>query len=149
LAFRELQVVSRSLRPSGLFLTIGWDETFNDELSEMWYKFVPDGIVARNFEEWRQARCRLITSTRNCGLTWFKRGLRVPVEFNSPELAARVMGYLFGRSAAEEIMRTRQDRWIMAVGITVDSKEQLTRALASSHAVKDGVGTLTCGEASR
>jgi ubiquinone/menaquinone biosynthesis C-methylase UbiE len=129
LALTELQAVSKALRPNGFFLTIGWDETFNDQLSEMWYKFVPDGIVARNFEEWRQARCRLITSARNCGLTWLKRGLRVPVEFNSPELAARVMGYLFGRSAAEEIMRSRQDRWTMAVGITLDSKERLTKLL--------------------
>lgn len=133
LALRELRAVSRVLRPDGLFLTVGWDETFNDELNEMWYKFVPDNIVSRNFEEWRCKRSALIKSPRNCGLTWYKTGLRVPVEFDSSEVAARVMGYLFGRSAAQEIVRTHQTRWSMRIGITLDRKERLDEILEDAQ----------------
>ena len=125
LCFRELKSIVRALRPRGHLITIGWDESFNDELSELWYKFVPDGITARSFEEWRKKRASAITAPRNCGLKWFKRGLRVPLEFSSVDTAARVMGYLFGRSAAEEILRTRRTAWSINAGITIDTKEEL------------------------
>lgn len=125
LALRELKSVYQVLRPSGIFTTLGWDETFNDDLSEMWYRYIPDGVVAKDFEEWRRKRCDLLTSPRNCGLSWLKRGIRVPVGFTSDDTAARVMGYLFGRSAAQEILKTRKTSWSMSLGITWDTREAI------------------------
>lgn len=129
LVLRELQAVFKLLRPGGHLVTVGWDETFNDELSEMWYKYIPDGIRSRNFEEWRKNRAVSIKSTRNSNLSWYKRGIKVPLEFDNAETAARVMGYLFGRSAAEEIIRTRQIRWSISAGITINSKESIGNIL--------------------
>jgi SAM-dependent methyltransferase len=114
-SLKELEAVYHCLRPGGYFITIGWDETFNDELSEMWYKYVPDNISARNFEEWRGKRVEQIKdrSARNCNLNWFKQGLRVPLEFVSVAAAAKVMGYLFG--------------------ITVETKESIESILSNFH----------------
>lgn len=49
----ELKKVYSLLDKGGVFVTIGWDETFNDELNYYWYKFLPDNINANSFEEWR------------------------------------------------------------------------------------------------
>lgn len=126
----ELRAVHDCLMPGGMFVMVGWDETFNDRLSEMWYRFVPDNRTARSFEEWRLKRIdEMGNSARNSSLTWLKRGLRVPLEFVSIETSARVMGYLFGRSAAEEILYSRRTSWSMSLGITLDSREDIERIL--------------------
>jgi len=125
----EIEAVHRCLRPGGKLITIGWDETFNDELNEMWYRFVPDGITARNFEEWRQSRAAGFHSARNSQLTWFRRRLRVNLQFPSVDSAARVMGYLFGRSAIWDVLHKHKTTWTMSLGITVDTREQLKTIL--------------------
>ncbi len=122
---KELQAVDHLLADDGYFVTIGWDETFNDELSEMWYRFIPDDIQANTFEDWRQQRVARIQSPRNCGLTWFKRGIRVPLQFDSLKESANVMGYLFGRDAAQYVVSTGRTEWIMSLGITCDRKQDL------------------------
>jgi hypothetical protein len=126
----ELDSVYKCLRPNGLLVTIGWDETFNDELSEMWYKYAPDAIVARSFEEWRYKRVAQFESPRNCRLKWLVRGLNAPVEFGSPKTAVRVMGYLFGKSAADKVIRSNRVTWSQSVGITLDPKEGLGKILS-------------------
>ncbi len=70
----ELRAIYQMLSDGGIFITVGWDETFNDELNYMWYKYIPDFIQAKNFEEWRRKKMDQIQSARNCGLTWFKEG---------------------------------------------------------------------------
>jgi hypothetical protein len=125
----ELQAVFSALRQDGLFITFGWDELYNDELNEMWYKYVPDDISARSFDEWRKLKAERTSTARNCGLRWYKRGLKVPVEFMSLETAVKVMGYLFGKSAADEVLRTEKTSWAMSMGITIDTKESLQNTL--------------------
>ncbi len=129
LILSELRSAYRCLSQTGKLITFGWDQSFNDELSEMWYRFIPDGIKARNFEEWRTARADMFSTARNCGLTWFRRGLKVPLVFPSLDSSARVMGYLFGRSAASEVLRKRKISWSMSLGITVDSRERIAEIL--------------------
>lgn len=131
LCFAELNAVYNLLTDNGLFLTIGWDETFNDELNHMWYKFIPDNIAAQNFEEWRHKRSITIQSPRNCGLTWLKKGISVPLQFESQKEAAFVIGYLFGRDAAQYVMNTGKTEWNMSLGITCNTKEELKAIIKS------------------
>ena len=65
----ELENVYNMLSDDGVFVTLGWDETFNDDLNAMWYRYVPDNIKAANFEEWRKVRELSISTARNCDLT--------------------------------------------------------------------------------
>ncbi len=127
----ELKSVRDTLTDDGEFFTIGWDETFSDELSQMWFKYVPDDAKAWDFEEWRKKRIDFIESARNCDLTWFKRGLSIPLQFSSLNTAAQVMGYLFGRDAAKEVVRSNKTEWTMSLGITRDTKKDLSRIIKS------------------
>ncbi|MCK4794594.1 MAG: HEAT repeat domain-containing protein [Desulfobacteraceae bacterium] len=130
-ALKELKAISELLTDKGLLITIGWDETFNDELSEMWYKFVPDALYADNFEDWRRKRADRIKTPRNCGLNWYARRIVVPLRFRSIAQAAEVVGHLFGRSAAEWIIRTNKLSWQISMGITVDSGAAIKARLSS------------------
>ena len=129
LCVNELREVCNLLDDKGVFVTLGWDETFNDELNEMWFKYLPDKIKASNFEEWRGKRASLITNPRNCGLTWLKKGLKVPLHFNSLTESALVIGNLFGRDAAKEVLKNKRTEWLMSIGITYNTKEELIEIL--------------------
>ncbi|MEK7525685.1 MAG: HEAT repeat domain-containing protein [Patescibacteria group bacterium] len=132
LCIDELRAVETLLDPNGLFFTIGWDETFNDDLNKMWFKFIPDKIPANNFEEWRQNRATAITSPRNTNLSWLKKGIAVPLQFASLKESAFVMGYLFGRDAAQYVVNSGKTEWSMSLGITCNTKEEL-RNIIQSH----------------
>lgn len=121
----ELQRVNDCLMQGGLFITLGWDETFNDALSNFWYQHIPDNINARDFETWRLQRMEKFESPRNCNLTWYKTKLLVPLLFCDVRESAYIMGYLFGRDAADEIIRTNRTRWQMSLGITINTKEEI------------------------
>jgi len=125
LCLSELKAVYELLEDKGLLFTIGWDETFNDELNKMWFKFIPDKIEANSFEEWREKRSSAIKSPRNLGLTWFKKGVSVPLQFTSIREAAFVMGYLFGRDAAKYVINSSKTEWEMSLGVTCNTKEEL------------------------
>jgi HEAT repeat protein len=129
LCFEELKAVYSLLLDDGLFFTIGWDESFNDELNMMWYKYIPDSINAKNFEEWRKKRCKKIVSPRNCSLTWFKEGINVPLQFSSLREAVYVMGYLFGQDAIQYIIKNNKTEWSMSMGITCNTKDELKKII--------------------
>lgn len=121
----ELQRVNDSLMPGGLFITLGWDESFNDALNNFWYQHIPDNINAKDFKTWRLQRMGKFESPRNCDLTWYKTKLLVPLLFCDVRESAYIMGYLFGRDAADEIIRTNRTRWQMSLGITINTKEEI------------------------
>lgn len=127
----ELKAVHDLLDDDGLFFTIGWDETFNDELSQMWFKFIPDKISAYDFEEWRRKRASAIMSPRNTGLKWFKKGIYAPLQFSSLKEAVFVMGYLFGRDAAQYVIHSGKTEWSMSLGITCNTKKELEKYIQS------------------
>lgn len=126
---QELKSIYNILSDDGLFFTIGWDETFTDELSTMWFKYIPDNIQARHFEEWRKIRSDSITSSRNCHLKWFKQGIQCPLQFSSLKEAADVMGYLFGRDAARYIVTNEKTEWTMSLGITCNTKKEIANII--------------------
>ena len=125
----ELKSVYDILTDDGVFVTLGWDETFNDDLNAMWYRYVPDNIKAANFEEWRKEREASISSARNCNLTWYKRYIQVPLLYDTLEETINVMGHLFGRDAALEILNNKKTMWWMSMGITFDDKKSLEKIL--------------------
>lgn len=121
----ELRAVHDMLEDGGILCTIGWDETFNDELNMMWYQYIPDDIEATNFEEWRRKRAAVFASPRNCNLTWLKTNLRLPLQYSTVEEATYVMGHLFGRDAGVEIAKSGRLAWEMSYGITFNTKEEI------------------------
>jgi len=127
----ELKKIYSLLEDGGVFVTVGWDETFNDELNYLWYKFLPDEINAISFEEWRIKRQKKIFSPRNCNLSWYKKGLLIPLQFSSLEESAYVMGHLFGRDALEEIIKHKKVKWSMSMGITYNTKEELNKIIVN------------------
>lgn len=129
LCLDELRAVYALLDENGLFFTIGWDETFNDELNQMWFKFIPDRIAAEDFEDWRRKRASAIGSPRNAGLSWLKKGIAAPLQFSSLRESAFVMGYLFGRDAAQYVINNRKTEWSMSLGITCNTKEELRKII--------------------
>lgn len=128
-AWEELKAVDSLLENEGLFITIGWDENFNDELNKMWYHFVPDGIQAKTFEEWRKERISIITSPRNTHLTWLKTGIETKLKFPSLQESAYVMGTLFGESALKWIVENNKTEWQMKMAITCNTKKEIKKIL--------------------
>lgn len=126
----ELENVYNLLSDDGVFVTLGWDESFNDELNNMWYRYIPDDITASNFEEWRRSREATIKSARNCDLTWYKKNIKVPLLYDTLEETINVMGHLFGRDAALDILNSKKTMWMMSLGITWDNKESLEKILS-------------------
>lgn len=125
LCMQELKAVYSMLSDDGILVTLGWDETFNDELNMVWFKYIPDNIQARDFEEWRRKRSSSIESPRGCGLSWMKRGIHVPLQFSSLRESAMVMGYLFGRDAAQSVIKDNRTEWMMSLGITLNDKKSI------------------------
>lgn len=125
----ELENVYEMLSEDGVFVTLGWDETFNDELNAMWYRYVPDNIKAANFEEWRKTREASIPTARNCNLSWYKKNIQVPLLYDTLEETINVMGHLFGRDAALEVLKNKKTMWWMSMGITWDDKKSLSKIL--------------------
>lgn len=125
----ELDEVIRVLRPGGLLVTLGWDEDFADELSEFWYRYVPEPEFRREtLDEWRRRRRDRIESPRNCWLTFVARNLRVPLLFSTPDDAAEVMGYLFGASAGQSVATQQRTEFSINVGVTLDDRDALVDA---------------------
>lgn len=129
LCLEELKAVHSLLLNNGLFFTIGWDETFNDELNMMWFKYIPDEICAADFEEWRRKRAERINSPRNCNLTWLKKSIYAPLQFTSLKETVQVIGYLFGRDAAQYVIKTGKIEWSMSLGITCNTKEEIAKII--------------------
>lgn len=125
LAFKELQKVHDLLLEDGIFITIGWDETYNDELNHLWFKYIPDNLGAYEFETWRKLKADKIKSPRNCDLKWFKTGIDVPLQFNNVKEAAYIMGNLFGRDCATYIVNNDKIEWNMSIGITLNTKKEI------------------------
>jgi len=117
-AKKEYEAVKSIL--NGVFITIGWNEKFDCELSKMWYNFVPDDIKAVNFKEWQQKKRELITTPRNCGLTWLKQDVETVLRFSSLQESAFVMGHLFGEYAMKYVIENNKIEWQMKLGITLD-----------------------------
>lgn len=130
LAMRELCEIHRVMKEGASLITIGWDEDFSDEMTEVWYKFVTEETYYfDSLSEYRRRKRSRITSPRNCGLTVGKKRLQVPVKFADKREAAYVFGHLFGYSAGVWILQNSRREFQMRVSITKDDKASLGNVL--------------------
>ena len=118
--------VYEMLDQQGIFVTIGWDEEFSDELNKMWYLFVPDGIQADTFQDWCGERKQVITSPRNTHLTLFKKNIETELRFDTLQESVYIMGTLFGYKAIKWIVDNDKTQWQMKCSVTWNTKEQLS-----------------------
>lgn len=128
-SFQELQAVYNNLTDDGVFVTYGWDEYYNDELTEMWYKYVPDEVKAKTFEHWSNKKQKLITSARNCNLRWYKRRVGTQLKFDTLEESVKTMGILFGKDCVEDIINRNKKTWWLSLGITYNTKQEIGKIL--------------------
>lgn len=126
---KELEQVHNHLSEKGIFVTLGWDETFNDELNFYWFRHIPDEIGEFDFEKWRQKRMTEFDSPRNCNLSWYKERIIVPLQFDSLEQSVKIMGNLFGRDAAKDIVEKERTEWTMSLGITLNTKNEIEQII--------------------
>lgn len=131
---KELGEVCRVLQPGGCLITIGWDEDFTDEMTEVWYRFVmEEEYYFDTLAEYRRRRRSKIVSPRNCGLTVVKKRLTLPVKFKDYREAAFVFGHLFGYSAGQWVLDTDRHEFQMNVSVTQDSYAHLKEILAEVY----------------
>lgn len=129
-SIKELREVYRVLNNKGVFITIGWDEDFSDEMTEIWYRFVmEEEYFFDSLSEYRRRKKAKIKSPRNCNLSIVKKNLKVPVKFASKHEAANVFGHLFGYSAGSWVLENNKREYQMLVSITKDNKESIRRIL--------------------
>ncbi len=132
LCIKQVKEAHRVLKENGVLITIGWDESFKDELSELWYRYVPEPNFRReSLEEWRHRRSNKIHSPRNCYLTFVKQNIQVPVKFDTVKESANVLGNLFGFAAGDWIIQNRKKEFSMLVSITYDTKKSLENAMSN------------------
>lgn len=86
-------------------------------------------VFKLTIEEWRRKRSEGITSARNCGLTWLKKGIHVLLQFSSVIESATVMGYLFGRDSLVNIIDNNKIQWMMSLGITFNDKKSIKKII--------------------
>ena len=132
----ELRAVYNLLEDDGEFYTICWDDNHNIDRSAVWFGRAPANIQAHDSYDSHRSRGAAADKKSKSGLTWFKRGLSVPLQFSSLREAASVMGYLFGRDVAREIVLFGRTEWLMSVGMTHDTKNDLAQAIAA-HEKRD------------
>ena len=130
-SMKELKEVYRVLNDKGVFITIGWDEDFSDEMTEIWYKFVmEEEYFFDTLSEYRRRKKSKIKSPRNCNLSLVKKNLSVPVKFQSKHEASNVFGHLFGYSAGAWVLENNKREYQMYVSITKDDKNSIKRVLS-------------------
>lgn len=125
LAYEELEAVYYLLEKNGLLITFGWDENFNDELNRMWYNYVPDGIIAKDFNTWCKERKSAITSPRNANLAWAEEDVATVLQFEDLQESAFIMGKLFGDKALRWVVDNNKVSWKMKMAITANTREDI------------------------
>lgn len=126
----NIDAIIAALADDGVLYTIGGDETFSDDLARLWYRYAPDDARATDFDEWREKKSASFLTARGAGLAWRTRGVRVPLQFSSLSEAARVIGHLFGRDAAQQVVSRDKMHFELSLGITRDTKKDLARLRA-------------------
>lgn len=104
---RELKNIYKNLTSDGIFITIGWNEKWNDELSNIWKKY-----SKINFDE------KILV--RNCGLSWLKNDIETVLKFNDINEKNKVFNYLFGKSNSNNKLEFK-----MLMGITFNTKKEI------------------------
>lgn len=106
----ELKNVYKNLLDGGIFITIGWNEKWDDELSSLWKKY-----TINNFD-------KPIIDARNCGLSWLNDNIKTSLKFENIEKRDYVLNSLFGSCVK---LDDRKLKLSMHMGITLNNKKEL------------------------
>ena len=123
---RELKNVYQNLTDDGIFITIGWNEKWDDELSLMWKNYVWDNSTRR------------INRVRNCNLKWYINDIKTSIRFDDFKQRDFVLHTLFGEKAKEDFANSKQLEWSMHMGITIHTKKQLKTILKGLEKENEG-----------
>lgn len=106
----ELKRIYENLLNDGIFITIGWNEKWNDEVSSLWEKYTNKDLSKK------------ITGARNCGLTWLNNNIETSLVFKSIEEKKYILRCLFG-----SIMELDSNKleFKLNMGITFNTKKEL------------------------
>lgn len=115
----ELKNVYKNIADDGIFITIGWNEKWDDELSMLWKKYINDNSKNK------------INGVRNCNLNWYRNDIQATLRFDNLVQRDYVIYNLFGNNAKNYYMNFNKLEWSMHMGITINTKEQIKAILKS------------------
>ena len=106
----ELKNVYENLLDNGVFITIGWNEKWDDEVSSLWKRY-----TNKNFDE-------KIIEARNCGLTWLNNNIKTSLRFKNNKEKNYILKSLFG-----DIIELDSNKleFKLNMGVTFNTKEEL------------------------
>lgn len=122
----ELKNVYENLLDDGVFITIGWNEKWDDELSLLWKKYICDNSD------------KSIDGARNCNLDWYVNDIQTSITFDNLTQRDYIIYNLFGENAKKDYVDSNKLEWSMHMGITINTKKQLKVILEKLEANHEG-----------
>ena len=113
----ELKKVYENLLDGGIFITIGWNEKWDDELSMLWKNYICDNSNKN------------IDGVRNSNLDWYMNDIQTILRFDNLTQRDYVIYNLFGANAKNDYADSNKLEWNMNMGITINTKKQLKAIL--------------------
>ncbi len=110
---KELKNVYENLSDGGVFITIGLNEKWNDELSLLWKTYIDKDIKI------------YIRDVRNCKLNWYENDIKTTLRFDNKKQMKYVIFNLFGSKAKVDYTNSDKLEWKMKMGITLNTKTEL------------------------
>lgn len=106
----ELKNVYENLLNDGVFITIGWNEKWNDEVSDMWKRY-----TYKKFDD-------NLMGARNCGLNWLENDINTSLKFKNIKEKNCILNNLFG-----DIIELDSNKleFKLNMGVTFNTKEEL------------------------
>lgn len=109
-ALEELKKVYQKLLDNGVFITIGWNEKWDDDVSNLWKEY-----TNKRFD-------KKIIEARNCGLTWLNNNIKTSLKFKNIKEKNYILKCLFGN--INELDSNKID-FKLNMGVTFNTKEEL------------------------
>lgn len=109
---RELKNIYKNLSNDGIFITIGWNEKWNDELSDIWRKY-----SKTKFDD-------KIVDARNCALSWLANNIETTLKFDNISERNKIFNYLFDHLESNNKLEFK-----MYMGVTFNTKEEIRKII--------------------
>lgn len=119
----ELKAVYKNLLDKGVFVTIGWNEKWDDEVSSLWKRY-----TNKNFDE------KLI-GARNCELTWLNNNIKTSLKFKNNKEKNYILKCLFGNIIE---LHSNKLEFKLNMGITFNTKEELETIIKNLEVYYEG-----------
>lgn len=121
---KELKKVYELLLDDGIFITIGWNEKWNDEFFELWKKYLNIDYSNK------------VNSVRNCNLSWYIDNICCIVKFLNKKQRDLVLGSFFGNNFIKDYDNDNKLTWNISMGITINSKNEIKEIINNWEELK-------------